>query len=239
MSTYTELSPFNRSPNFKAANKFCSSFFSGLCNWNDKTARVLNDKRGQYFDIPILYRERSLYGLTAIALSKCCGAVFSEYPCTRKDKGQIKTGRVEFWVKYNENEFYIEIKRDFLLLDRENTDVTRVRKNIEEAKSQVESIRRDLEETDFLTSKTSFIGLTFLVTSSFSDDRDKLPKRARPAKEIFENDVAHVLPRTPEYVGYWSCPQKWQRRPVEWCADDRPTKFEFNPYVFFIISARL
>lgn len=95
----------------------------------NKWIRQISKEAKQYVavtknDAPFLYTEREMNGSMLIALSKISSACLAELHTRRKNHARLikdrteKHGRVDFWAKYENRQFYIEAKHGYAYYDK-------------------------------------------------------------------------------------------------------------------------
>jgi len=100
----------------RIANDFLNKLFEGFARQSSVYIKAIGEA-------PFAYRERQLHSIFAPALARFTTAFLMEHPLSRQWSKAKKlehidyTGWLDYWCRYRDFDFFIEIKHDYSALN--------------------------------------------------------------------------------------------------------------------------
>ncbi len=172
-------------------------------------------------DLPYAYREKQLHSVLVPSIDYISDALIVEYPTDRKQRGRQMPshGWIDYWVKYGNTVFLIELKHDYfgLKVSRSgNENNKKLRKKTRKewlcAIKHLEQIPKcDIEFFKCKDTKSVVkIALQFITSYTSSEDGRYSHDECDSITKIIQ-DSKHPDALKPNYIASWFVPKKMQK----------------------------
>jgi len=157
-------------------------------------------------EFPFIYAERQFQSVLLPAMVKVADAVLAEQPVPRRIKGEVYSGRIDYWVYYRDLVFLMEVKHGWI--------ASQLRKSTRQKwKTQLGQLRsitkKEARELGMDAGKVCKIALLVVPCYRLSQDEEKVVESVPTHKQVFElhRQFENLTP-LPNWSAVWSFPNE-------------------------------